>query len=93
MKTRTLLEKLGRFLGEDKDSQREEIESIREVLKKLKQKEKHLREELEEQLDHDTRREVQTKLDVVRAQRLKGLDRVKELRDDPPGSGKKKTSH
>lgn len=82
MKTRTLLEKLGHFLGADKASQREEIKSIREVLKKLKVKEKRLREELEKDLAPNERREMQAKLDVVHAQRLKGLDRVKELRAD-----------
>lgn len=92
MKTRTLLEKLGHFLGQDKASQHEEMKSIREVLKKLKDKEKRLREELDKDLDQDERREVQAKLDVVHAQRLKGLDRVKELRAEQSGSGKSKTA-
>ncbi len=92
MKTRTLLEKLGHFLGQDKASQREEMKSIREVLKKLKDKEKHLREELDRDLDQDERHEVQAKLDVVHAQRLKGLDRVKELRAEHSGSGKSKAA-
>lgn len=92
MKTRTLLEKLGHFLGENKASQREEIKSIREVLKKLKNKEKHLRDELEKDLDEDERHEIQTKLNVVHAQRLKGLDRVKELRAEQSAKGKTKAS-
>jgi CHAD domain-containing protein len=92
MKTRTLLEKLGHFLGQDKASQREEMKSIREILKKLKSKEKHLREELDKEADPDERRELQAKLDVVHAQRLKGLDRVKELRDEQSGTGKSKPS-
>jgi CHAD domain-containing protein len=91
MKTRTLLEKLGHFLGEDKASQRQEMKSIREVLKKLKDKEKHLREELDKDLDSDERHEIQTKLDVVHAQRLKGLDRVKELRAEQSGKSEAKT--
>ena len=91
MKTRRLLEKLGHFLGQDKASQRQEMKSIREVLKKLKDKEKHLREELEKDLDHDERHEIQTKLHVVHAQRLKGLDRVKELRAEQSGKGQAKT--
>ena len=91
MKTRTLLEKLGHFLGEDKASQHQEMKSIREVLKKLKDKEKHLREELDKDLDSDERHEIQTKLDVVHAQRLKGLDRVKELRAEQSGKSEAKT--
>ena len=92
MKTRLLLEKLGHFLGQDKVSQRQEMKSIREVLKKLKNKEKHLREELDKDLDHDERHEIQTKLRVVHAQRLKGLDRVKELRAEQSGNEKSKGS-
>jgi hypothetical protein len=82
MKTRTLLNRLARFLSADHAAQRAEMKSIREVLKKLKTKETHLREALEEVPDEDEREAILTKLDVVHAQRLKGLARVLELREE-----------
>jgi hypothetical protein len=81
MKTKTLLEKLANFLNKDRAAQREELEHIREVLKKLKKKEQKLREKLDADPNDEERAEIMGKLDVVHAQRIKGVERVKEIRD------------
>lgn len=81
MKTRKLLEKLAHFMDTDRNVQTEELATIREVLKKLKKKEHKLREKLEANPGEEERAELQGKLDVVHAQRIKGLERVKEIRD------------
>lgn len=81
MKTRKLLEKLAHFMDKDRNAQTEELATIREVLKKLKKKEHKLREKLEANPGEEERAELQGKLDVVHAQRIKGLERVKEIRD------------
>lgn len=80
MATKKLLAKLGRFLDADRASQRKEIDSIRKVLKKLKHKERDLREKLPKAPAGEERDEIAAKLEVIYAQRRKGLDRVKELR-------------
>ncbi|AGA33696.1 hypothetical protein TVNIR_2036 [Thioalkalivibrio nitratireducens DSM 14787] len=80
MKTRKLLERLGHFLDKDWAEQRAELESIQEVLQKLEEKETRLRAKLEAHPDPDERQEIQAKLEVVHAQRQKGLDRVRQLR-------------
>jgi hypothetical protein len=82
MKTHKLLKKLAHFLSQDRSAQRQELKSIREILKKLKLKECHLRDKLELAADADERKEIEGKLEVVHAQRLKGLARVKEIRED-----------
>lgn len=80
MATKKLLAKLGRFLDADRASQRQEIESIRKVLKKLKHKERDLREKLPKTPEGEEREDIAAKLEVIYAQRRKGVDRVKELR-------------
>lgn len=88
MKTKKLLAKLSEFMNQDQAEQREELENIRKVLKKLKKKERDLREQLAAEPDEDERRDLTTKLDVVHAQRSKGLERVKEIRDGRRDSAK-----
>lgn len=82
MKTKKLLARLTDFMNKDRNAQREELEHIREVLKKLKKKELRLREKLDEDPDEEERRELEGKLEVVHAQRTKGLERVKTLREN-----------
>jgi predicted nucleic acid-binding Zn-ribbon protein len=81
MKTKKLLEKLANFMNKDRAAQSEELVCIRAVLKKLKTKERRLREKLDAASDEDERRELEGKLQVVHAQRQKGLERVREIRD------------
>lgn len=81
MKTKNLLAKLANFMDKDRNVESEELATIREVLKKLKTKEHKLREKLEANPGDEARAELQGKLDVVHAQRVKGLERVKEIRD------------
>jgi hypothetical protein len=81
MKTKKLLAKLAHFMDKDRNVETEELATIREVLKKLKTKEHKLREKLEADPGEEERAELQGKLDVVHAQRIKGLERVKEIRD------------
>jgi predicted nucleic acid-binding Zn-ribbon protein len=91
MKTKKLLEKLASFMDKDRTAQSEELVCIRAVLKKLKAKEHRLREKLEAAPDEDERRELEGKLQVVHAQRQKGLERVREIRDSrrEPGTSDK----
>jgi hypothetical protein len=89
MKTRKLLARLADFLDADRAAQQAEVESIRKLLKKLKEKERNLRDKLDRETDPDEREAIAAKLDVVHAQRRKGLDRVRAIRNgsDQAGDG------
>lgn len=80
MKAKKLMERLGRFLDADTSTQQDEVKSIRKVLKELKEKERSLREKLEKNPKREDADELQIKLDVIYAQRKKGLERVKVLK-------------
>lgn len=82
MKTRNLLSRLTHFLDADTKTQQKEIKSIRELLKKLKQKERDLKEKLEKRPDREDADEIRIKLDVIYAQRMKGLERVRQIKED-----------
>ncbi|WP_151704549.1 hypothetical protein [Nitrincola alkalilacustris] len=88
MKTKNLLSRLTRFLDADTKTQQKEIKSIRELLKKLKQKERDLKEKLDKRPDREDADDIRIKLDVIYAQRLKGLDRVKQLKEECKGKDK-----
>lgn len=82
MKLKKLMERVSDFLDADTKTQMEEIKSIRKVLKELKSKERDLKEKLKKASSkkEDERDELQIKLDVIYAQRKKGLERVKEIK-------------
>jgi len=82
MKTKNLLSRLTRFLDADTKTQQKEIKSIRELLKKLKQKERDLKEKLDKRPDREDADDIRIKLDVIYAQRLKGLDRVRQIKEE-----------
>jgi hypothetical protein len=84
MKTKKLLARLRDLLDAEASEQRREIASIREVLKALKEKERKLQGKLEKRPDREDREEIEGKLQVIYAQRKKGVERVRELK----GSGR-----
>jgi hypothetical protein len=82
MNTKTILQALGNFLNADKAAQLEELESIRRILRQLRAKERKLREDLAAESDPEEREERAAELEVVHAQRVKGMERVAELRGE-----------
>ncbi|MCG5500075.1 hypothetical protein [Ectothiorhodospira lacustris] len=80
MKTKKLLARLAGFLNADQTAQRKELKSIRKVLKKLKAKERDLTTKLEETPPGDEYEEISQKLQVIYAQRRKGIERVREIK-------------
>jgi len=81
MKTKNLLSRLTRYLDADTKTQQKEIKSIRELLKKLKQKERDLKEKLDKHPEREDADDIRIKLEVIYAQRLKGLERVKQIKE------------
>lgn len=61
--------------------QRNELQILRGVMKELRVKERHLRDKHSSAMTDDEREEFTGKLEVLRAQRIKGLARIKALRN------------
>jgi ADP-dependent phosphofructokinase/glucokinase len=89
MKSKKLLGRLSEFLNADEKTQKQEIKSARNVLKALKDKEKELKSRLEHSTDADETAALQTKLDVIYAQRSKGVELLKRLRGSKGASDHK----
>lgn len=82
MKVKKLLAKLSQFLDADNKTQQEEIRATRKILKELKSKEHALRKKMAVKLEQDPEEveSLQLKLDVIYAQRRKGVERIKALK-------------
>ncbi|RLA23388.1 MAG: hypothetical protein DRQ62_06395 [Gammaproteobacteria bacterium] len=79
MGKKKLLEKLQEFLDADQQEKIKHIQQIKKVLKKLKQKERRVQQKLELCVDTDKRVELQQELDIIYAQRMKGVNIVKQI--------------
>ncbi|MEP4485282.1 MAG: hypothetical protein ABJ013_06625 [Halioglobus sp.] len=84
MKMRKILQKVQDFLDADSRSQQQQMDSISEVLEKLKEKEKKLQNELAQALGTEEKNKLERKIAVCHAQRKKGLAILKQLRTLPP---------
>lgn len=78
MKQKKLLEKLKIFFDSDAREREKQKSDVKDILKKLKKKEHHLKNKLEEEGDEEKRNRIQQKIDIVHAQRQKGIKIVKE---------------
>ncbi len=85
MKTKKLLSRLADFLDADRRAQIENKRCIKEILNKLKKKERALKDKLEDEDDPAKRAEIDAKLRVIYAQRTKGVGILKELRGNAGG--------
>jgi hypothetical protein len=80
MKLKKLQARLGALLDADQRAQIKQSSAIKELLHKLKKKERHLKEKLAECEDETRRKKLETRLAVCHAQRQKGLTLLKELK-------------
>jgi predicted nucleic acid-binding Zn-ribbon protein len=78
MKTRKLLDKLMAYLDSDARKRKKERDEIKAVLKKLKRREKKLKNQLDDLKDDGERAALQKEIDIVHAQRKKGVRLLKE---------------
>lgn len=87
MKTRKLLSRLRDFLNADRAQQEREMDSIRQVLRELREKQRKFQAKLDENPERDDREEIEGKLRAIRAQRQKGVERLRVLsgRENSPG--------
>jgi len=80
MKIEKLLHKLQAFFNTDKHKKRQHIEELKKILLKLKKKEQKITRALQ-QADQDCLiKHYQTELEIIRAQRKKGIEVLHQLK-------------
>ena len=82
MKLKRILGRLEELLSAKKRDRRKQVDELELLLKELKRKGRKLAHELETAHGDEDRAEARAKLDVVRAQRRKGLAALKALRKE-----------
>jgi len=79
MKQKKLLDKLKRFFDSDVREREKQKSDIKDILKKLKKKERKLKEKLDAENNPEKRNHLQQEIDIIYAQRNKGIKLIKEL--------------
>ncbi|MGZ5006421.1 MAG: hypothetical protein ACXWE9_06690 [Methylobacter sp.] len=80
MKIEKLLHKLQAFFNTDQHKKRQHIEQLRKILIQLKKKENTIAHALQ-QIDDDALNKLyQTELEIIRAQRKKGIEVLQQLK-------------
>jgi len=79
MSKKKLLEKLQTFFAADQQEKVKHTAKIKKILKKLKQKERKIQQKLDDCVNTDEAVELQQELDIIYAQRMKGVKVVKAL--------------
>jgi hypothetical protein len=80
MKTSKLLKKTEAIFEAKKSKQRKKVDSLKELLGALKKKKRKLHEKIEQSDDPDEKAKIQNELAVIRAQRHKGLELLKQIK-------------
>jgi len=79
MKQKKLLDKLKTFFDSDAREREKQKSDIKDILKKLKKRERKLKEKLDAEKNAGKRKRFQQEIDVIYAQRKKGIKLIKEL--------------
>jgi len=79
VKSKKLIKKLQNFFDSDKKQKAKKVEEIQKVLKLLKQKELKIKQEILDCTDSEKLIKLQQKVDIIYAQRAKGITAVQEL--------------
>ncbi|WP_426415632.1 hypothetical protein [Aestuariirhabdus sp. LZHN29] len=83
VKYRKLLRSLKGFLDADYRAQLKMREDIQRVLSKLKKRQKKLQSLVDEEFDEEAKNVLGAELELVRAQRKKGIEVLRELDRNP----------
>lgn len=79
MKLKRLVKRLEAFLDADSRGRREHRDDMKKLLKKMKLKEKSLAEKALGEFDEERLRRLRKEIEMVHAQRKKGVDALKKL--------------
>ena len=80
MKAPKMLKIVKRFLSADEEKQYEHTKCFRDVLKKLKKKERDLKDKLEHEKNDRHRKQIKKELAIIYVQRRKGIEAMKKLK-------------
>ncbi len=80
MRAPKMLKIVKRFLSADKEKQYEHTKCFTDVLKKLKKKENDLKHKFKHEHNEKNRKQIKKELEIVHAQRKKGIDALKKLK-------------
>lgn len=79
MKQKKLLDKLKTFFDSDAREREKQKSDIKDILKKLKKRERKLQGKLDTENNAGKSKHFQQEIDVIYAQRKKGIKLIKEL--------------
>ncbi|MES9884131.1 MAG: hypothetical protein ABW185_25070 [Sedimenticola sp.] len=79
MKRKKLLKKLADYLNLNKHQLHKRIQKLKDILKQLREKERRLIKAHKEEKDEKKRQRLRKELDIIHAQRAKGIKMVKTL--------------
>ncbi|WP_260291120.1 hypothetical protein [Sedimenticola hydrogenitrophicus] len=80
MKRKKLLQKLADYLSLDQRSLRNKRAKMKQVLKQLREKERKLKKHLGHEQDPSRQQQLSRELDILRAQRHKGINVLRDLK-------------
>lgn len=80
MKRKKLMRKLADYLSLDQRTLRKKREKMRQVLKQLREKEHTLKKQIQHEHDLGKETQLSRELEILRAQRRKGIAVLKELK-------------
>jgi len=86
VKIKLLLDKLSGILNDERHEQIEKYKSLKKVLKALRNEKAILKETLARIDDKELQHEIESRLQIVSAQRKKGLKVLKELKKERKGT-------
>ena len=82
MGRKKLLKRLAEFFDLETRDRAKRREEMSEVLSRLKQKELELKQELDNEKDDKSRKQLQQKIDLVHSPRKKGVSALQDLSDN-----------
>jgi len=82
MKAKKMLNKLKDILSDERQAQLARYSSLKKVLKSLRNEKIRLEMKLAEARNEEDRQEIASRLEIVSAQRKKGLQLLKELKKE-----------
>ena len=85
MEFKSLLKKLKSYMDSDAEQLQKEDEGLSKVLKKLKQEEAKIKQQIATKIDDEERDQLQQELNIVHSQRKKGIALLSELRKKARG--------
>lgn len=78
MKVKKQLKLLAQFLDSDLREERKQRLEMQDLLKRMKRKEKHLKEKLKSEISSEQTVKITHEIEVLHAQRKKGINALKD---------------